>query len=117
MSLSEARMLMSIIMAKRKRVESVVSLIILQRTAFAIEDLKTHLKEQQSTAAEPNKKAEEKSMDTDVPEPPRPNVPSPEDSGRPNMCQEILQNLEPFANVSLANVTVEDCQVPTEETE
>ena len=50
--------------------------------------------EQQSTTAEPNKKAEEKSMDTDVPEPPRPNVPSPEDSGWPNMCQEILQNLE-----------------------
>ena len=39
--------------------------------------------------------------------------PSPEDPVRPDAYQEILENLEPFANISLANVTVEDCQVPT----
>ena len=69
--------------------------------------------DQQSTAEETNKKAKEKTIDMDILEPPRPNAPSPKDPGQPNACQEILENLEPFENASLANITVEDCQVPS----
>ena len=38
---------------------------------------------------------------------------TPENPGKSDVTNEILKNLEPFANSSLANVTVEDCQVPS----
>ena len=37
----------------------------------------------------------------------------PENPGKPDATYEILKNLERFANGSLANIMVEDCQVPS----
>ena len=37
--------------------------------------------------------------------------PPPENPGKPDATHEILKNLEPFANGSLANIMVEDCQI------
>ena len=68
---------------------------------------------QQCAAEEPNEEVDGKPTDMDVQESSTPNVPAPKDLIRPSTCQEILENLEPFENVALANVTLEDCQVPT----
>ena len=39
--------------------------------------------------------------------------PPPENLEKPDATHEILKNVEPFANGSLANITVEDCHVPS----